>query len=156
MSVDIGASRERIWPWLIEGEKAKRWVSWLVEVRPVGPAGDSKTNPVGRTEIWVMKDENNGGKFMEVTGTCTEYAEPDRLSAALSSPGSFEGVQSYRLVDLGGGRTRLEVNGSYRFSEWFARLLEPLIMPQARKKLEGDLARLKSEVESTGPSAAAR
>ena len=58
VSTDINASPERIWPWLDDGEHAKQWVTWLVEVRS-DPA--AKQKPVGAKEVWVMRDENNGG-----------------------------------------------------------------------------------------------
>jgi uncharacterized protein YndB with AHSA1/START domain len=139
-SVEINASPEQVWPWLHEHDKVKQWVSWLVEVRPVGPV----TSPVGSKEVWVMRDENNGGKLMEITGTCTEYVPHTRLGVAVSTPGMFDGNQAYRLIPLDGSRTRLEVTGHYTFHMWWAKLLEPLITPSAKKKLDGDLARLQT------------
>ncbi len=142
--IELNAPPEQVWSWLNEPEKLKQWVSWLVEVR----AADPNRRGVGEKRVWVMRDENNGGQLMEIEGTCSEYAPPSRLSVALSSPGAFEGGQSYRLADLGSGRSRLEIESNYRFGMWFARLMEPLITPMAKKKMVGDLARLKSLVET--------
>jgi uncharacterized protein YndB with AHSA1/START domain len=142
-SAEFNASAEQIWPWLSEGDKAKQWVSWLVEVRPLTPAASG----VGSKEVWVMHDANNGGQPMEIESACTEYEPPTRLSVRLSSSGSFDGHQTYRLVNLDNGRARLDIDGQYHFSQWFAALMEPVVTPAAEKKLVGDVARLKSLIE---------
>ncbi len=151
-SAEFNASPEEIWPWLSEGDKAKQWVSWLVEVR----SGASTRSAVGSKEVWVMRDENNGGQLVEIEGTCTEYERPSRLGVRLSSSGMFDGQQNYRLTNLGNGRTRLDIEGQYHFSQWFAALMAPLIIPAAEKKLAGDVARLKSLIERGANNGAAR
>jgi hypothetical protein len=40
------------------------------------------------------------------------------------------------------------MRGLFQFSQWFANLMEPVITPQAEKKMAADLARLKALVES--------
>lgn len=139
-SIEINGSPEQVWPWINESDKLTQWVSWLVEVR--GP--DGKTAGVGAKRVLVMKDENNGGMLMEIQGATTEYAPPRRLTLQLSTPGAFDGLESYELSDLGNGRTRVDIDGRYRYTQWFASFMEPLITPAAKKKLDGDLARLKS------------
>ena len=81
-------------------------------------------------------DENNGRALMEIQSTCSEYAPPSLLTVQLSVSGMFEGRQSYRLTDLGNSRTRMEVDTTYTFGQWFAALMEPLITPAAEKKAE--------------------
>jgi uncharacterized protein YndB with AHSA1/START domain len=140
VTTEINATPERLWPWLDEGDRAKQWVHGLTEVRRKSSSAD----PVGTTEVWVMRDDSN--KPLEVTGTCTEYVKPSRLSVHLSAPGSFDGDQTYQLTDLGGGRTRLEMTGRFRYATWFARLMEPFITPSAQRQMEQDIARLKELV----------
>jgi len=36
-SIEIAASPQQLFPWLVEGDKLKQWVSWLVEVRVPDP-----------------------------------------------------------------------------------------------------------------------
>ena len=141
-SVEIDATPEQIWPWLNEPDKLKQWVSWLVDVR----GWDPRSSSVGMKRVWVMKDENNGGMLMEIEGACTEYSPPRRLALQLSAGGAFDGQQSYQLSDLGNGRTRVDIDSSYRFAQWFANFMEPLVTPAAQKKMDGDIARLKSAV----------
>jgi hypothetical protein len=101
-----------------------------------------------------MKDANSGDMPMTIDSVCTRNEAPIYKEVALSTPGAFDGRQSYRLTDLGNNRTRLEIDGRFHYSMWFAQLMEPLITPEARKKMDGDLAHLKSLVESTPTSAA--
>ena len=150
-SIEVNTSAEQLWPWLTEPEKVKQWVSWMVEIRPEG----SLPYGLGAKEVWVMRDENNGGQLMEITGTITEYSPPRRLTIALSAPAGFDGDQSYDVTSAGNGRSRLDVQGSYRFHVFLARLMEPVIMPSAKKKLMGDLARLKTLAEAPQISGAA-
>jgi uncharacterized protein YndB with AHSA1/START domain len=149
-SADINASPAQVWQWLEEPGKLKQWISWLVEVRtPNGPVAAG----VGAKRVLVMKDENNGGMLMEVVGVYTAYQPPTEMDLAMSTPGAFEGTETYRLRDLGNGRTHFEVAGQFRYTMWMAQLFEPLITPAAQKKMDGDVSRLKSLVEG-GASAA--
>jgi len=142
-SAEISASPAQLWSWIDDGQRLKQWVSWMVEARAWDkPAG------VGARRVLVMRDENNGGAIMEIEGTCTEYSPPSRLTMLLAVKDAFDGQQLYRLTDLGNGRTRLDVESRYHLTNPLARLMEPLVTPQAEKKLVGDVARLKSMVES--------
>lgn len=142
-TVEIQTTPDRLFPWLEDGEHAKKWVSWLVETKPAGGA----RNGVGSKEIWVMKDPNMANQLIPIEGTCTEYNPPSRLAVRLASE-AFTGDQSYTLTNLGSNKTRLDVDSSYTFPGWFPRLMMPLIMPAAKQKMEGDLAKLKSLVEA--------
>ncbi|MBC7926796.1 MAG: SRPBCC family protein [Bryobacteraceae bacterium] len=136
-SIEIAATPERLWPWLSDGDKALKWVSWLVEVRPV-----SKDK-----EIWVMEDKNNGGQKMEIEGTLVKSDFPRSMTVHLKAEGGFEGDQTYELTSLGENRTKLVVTSQFRYLQAFARLMEPVITPSASKKLQEDLDKLKSAVE---------
>jgi polyketide cyclase/dehydrase/lipid transport protein len=88
-----------------------------------------------------------GNPPVEVTGICTEYTKPSRLSVSLSAPGEFDGDQTYQLIEIADGKTRLQVTGHFRYAGWFARLTEPLITRVAKNSLAADLAKLKSLME---------
>src|SRR5262249_49916754 len=141
-----------IWPWLANGAKQQRWVSWMVEVRGPSP---NFSRP-GDKRVLVMKDENNGSTLMEIEATCADFVSPDWLHVRLASQGMFSGSQDYRLTPLGNGRTRLEIQGKYEYSMWMARLMEPLVTPAAQAKMVKDLATLKSLVESSHAETATR
>jgi uncharacterized protein YndB with AHSA1/START domain len=138
-SVEIARSPEAVWPWLTDPAKLRTWVGWVVEIRNVS------TND----EIWVMEDRNNGNARMEIHASTMALDPPRRIVEHLSVPQSFQGNQEYRLTNLGGGRTRLEVEGHWHYDQWLFSLMEPLVTPEARKKLVEDLERLKSLIESS-------
>ncbi len=142
VSTEINASAEQLWPWLNDTDKLKQWITWLVDIRQ-----DQSPTGVGTKQVWVMRDANNGGQLMEMEGTFTEYQPPSRESVHIYSAGMFDGQQSYSVQDLGAGRARLDIDGRYQYSQWFAALMEPLITPAADKKLRDDMARLKALVE---------
>jgi uncharacterized protein YndB with AHSA1/START domain len=142
VSTEIAATPHDVWSWIDNGDKLKQWVSWLVDVKQSQPRAQ------GSTQTWVMKDENNGGELMTIQGRCTEYVPDSRLAVTLAVPHMFDGSQAYRLTDLGNGKTRLDIDGNYRFTEWFANLMSPLVMQAARTKMVGDLAHLKSFAET--------
>jgi hypothetical protein len=142
VSTEINASARQLWPWLNDQDKLKQWITWLVEIRQ-----DQPNTKVGTKQVWVMRDANNGGQLIEMEGTFTEYQPPLRESVHISSAGMFDGLQSYNVQDLGTRRARLDIDGRYQYSQWFAALMEPLITPAAEKKLREDMARLKALVE---------
>jgi hypothetical protein len=145
-AIEINASPEHLSAWIDDSDKLKQWVSWLVEVKYPDP---QKTHGAGAKRVLVMKDENNGGMLINIAGTCSEYAPPSRMTIHLSdAEGIFDGDETYQLVDLGGGRTRMEIHGRFHYSQRFANLMEPLITPQAEKKMAMDVAHLKILVES--------
>ncbi|MEW6323611.1 MAG: SRPBCC family protein [Acidobacteriota bacterium] len=141
-TLEINRPPEQVFPWLTEPARLTRWVSWLQDVRDESPG----VTGVGQRARWMM-DDPNMNQIVELVVT-TRRQEPNRLlEASVSSPVGFDGTVTYALVDLG-GRTRLEHSSDYRFHQWFARLMTPVIMPSAEKKLEGDLARLKALIEA--------
>jgi uncharacterized protein YndB with AHSA1/START domain len=142
-SVSIHATPGAVWPWLYEPEKLKSWVSWLkaVESDQEGPPA------VGARAVWVMEDMNNRGAIMRINSN-VEAVEPNRrLALKVSAAEGFDGNAVYTLTDLGGGVTRVECDSRYTFHNAFAKLLTPLIVPSARKKMLADLDRLRVELE---------
>ena len=145
-SIEIRATPQQIWPWISQGDRQKQWVSWLLDVRDSGGAAGG----AGSQHVWVMRDENNGGATMEIPFLYTEYVPPAQLTASTSMAGLLDGRESYRLTDLGNGRTRVDADGRYQYRMWMARLMEPLITSRSEAKMNGDLARLKEMVEKSG------
>ena len=144
-TVEIAAPPEVVWRYLEEPEKLKLWVAWLHEVRrePPGPDG------VVRREVWVMDDPNTQGR-MELAAELVEVTPPRLVHVKVGVPGSFDGWIRYELSALDGGRTRLAYTSHFAYGPWLFRLLEPLVTPQAQKKLVADLAKLKAVAEGAG------
>jgi uncharacterized protein YndB with AHSA1/START domain len=141
-STEINAPPGKVWAFLEDEQNMKKWVSWLTDVQWSGPRG------LGSTLILTMKDENNGGQTMRIESRTTEYVPESRFTVTLNAP-EFDGTQQYRLTDLGNGRTRLDIDGRFHFSQWFANFMTPLVMPAAKSKMDGDLSHLKELVEKS-------
>lgn len=141
-----------VWPWIIEGERLKEWVSWLTEVEDLTPGVEG----VGARRRWVMIDPTMGDRRIEIIGEITDYEPERRSTMSLESPGMFSGWGTYELDDLGGGRTRVEYVSEYTVHSWLGRLLEPLVTSQASAKAADDLARLKERIEAAPAAAGGR
>jgi hypothetical protein len=81
---------------------------------------------------------------MEVESTLVRSDFPRSVTIALKMPDGFSGEQTYTLTEAGNGSTRVAVDARYKFAQAVSRLLEPVISASARKKLEGDLQRLRT------------
>ena len=143
-SIEIARPPEDIWAWLSEPEKLTQWVSWLAEVQV-----DSTTAPegIGHRETWIMDDPRMKEKF-PVPGTITVWDPPVQMGVHVLAPNAFEGDVLYKLTDLGNGRTRLEEDGRFRYLDRFAALMEPMVTPEAMRKMFDDMNRLKVLVEA--------
>lgn len=95
-SVEIAAAPERVWPFLVEPEKVKRWYVTLEDFQYI----DDRRGPGARIHIV----EHAGGPTLRVDFEATQWAE-NRLLALHMVSGS--GVKSYdqrlQLVDTPAG-----------------------------------------------------
>lgn len=141
-AIEINAPPDEVWLWVNEPARLKQWVSWLEEVRE-----DNALSGVGAKRTWVMNDPNMK-QNVEIQAEVTQFDPPRQLGVHLASKIGFTGDATYTLTDLGDGKTRLEAQGKFRYNHWFARLMEPVVTPQARKKQRADLETLKRKAES--------
>jgi carbon monoxide dehydrogenase subunit G len=141
-----------VWRWVTEPGRLQRWVSWVSEAKQ-----DSLTpDDVGSRQTWLLDDPNLRERI-RVVGTVTEQDAPRLRRVHVRTPGMFTGEYTYALEAVAGG-THLTQSARFRYDVWIARLMEPLVTPQARRKLAGDQLRLKqlAESEATAPDSAAR
>lgn len=148
-AVEIARTPEQIWPWLTQEAKVKKWVSWLVEIREDTPG----VNGVGARETWIM-DDPTMKKRMEIPSLVTAYDPPRSVTVHIAAHGMFEGDVSYHLTPIKGG-TQLEQVGQWHYDDAFARLMVPLITPQANAKGKADFEKLKALIEADTTTAAA-
>jgi uncharacterized protein YndB with AHSA1/START domain len=146
-SAEIKAPREQVWLWIEEPDKFKQWVGWVVDIQTI-----NSVKGVGHRDIVIM-NEPGSQERVRIESTWTEYAPPDRFAASAVFPGLFTGSQSYKLTDLGQGRSRLEITSRIHYTSPLIRLFEPLATPSSTRKIESDLARLKTLAEAESNSA---
>lgn len=141
-SIEIAQPPEVVWTWVTEPARVKQWVSWLVEIRNDTPGVEG----VGSRETWIMDDPNMKQR-MEIPAVVTATDKPRSVSAHVGVTGMFEGDATYTLVPTATG-TRLESDSRWRYTEPFARLMEPLVTQQAIAKERADFAHLKALAEA--------
>ncbi len=147
-TVVVDRPPSEVWPWIVEADRLLEWVGWLVEVEVLTPGVEG----VGSRVRWVMIDPTLNNRRVEIEGEVMEW-EPGRLSTmSLDSPGMFTGEGRYELVEVEGGRTRVEYESRFRMGAPVGRLLEPVVTPQAARKAADDLARLKERIEAGSES----
>jgi carbon monoxide dehydrogenase subunit G len=143
-SVEIARPRAQVWRWLSEEDKLKQWVGWLaaIESDSTSPAG------VGHREVWVMDDPHMDKKNgpMRLPTTMTGWDPPNSMAGHVGVAGVFDGEFTYKVDDLG-DRTRVTSVSDWRYHgiSW---LLEPLVTPEANKKMTTDFGTLKAKVEA--------
>ena len=146
-SVEVARPPQRVWAWMCEPDKVTRWVGWLkgIEADRSTPA-----EGVGHRETWVM-DDPNSKTGMRIPAEFTAWDPPHSMSGRIRMPETFDGEFTYTLEDLG-GRTRVTQVSDWRYHgiSW---LLEPLVTPEAQKKMVQDITRLKTLAEAE-PAAA--
>ena len=143
-SIEIERPPEEIWPWITEPKALTQWVGWLSEVRP---DSTSPREGIGHRETWVMDDPRMKQKML-VPGTITLWEPPEQMGVHVEVPSSFDGDVLYKLTDLGNGHTRVEQDGRFHYDSRLVSLLEPLLTPDAMRKVFDDMKRLKSRVEA--------
>jgi uncharacterized protein YndB with AHSA1/START domain len=143
-SIDIERSPDEVFAWMIEPDKLTQWVGWLSEVR------SDSTSPregIGHRETWVMDDPRMKQKVL-VPGTITLWEPPNQMGVHVEAPHLFDGDVLYRLTDLGNGRTRVEQDARFHYVDRLAALMEPMVTPDAMRKMVDDMHRLKIKIEA--------
>lgn len=143
-SIEIARPVDMVWPWMTDPVRLTQWVSWLESVEP---DSTSPAEGIGHRETWVMNDPRLKEK-LRVPGTITLWEPPRQMGVHVELPGMFAGDVLYTLTDLGNGRTRVEQDGRFRYESQVAKLMEPMVTPDAMRKLVADLNRLRQGVEA--------
>ena len=142
-TVEINRPAWQVWRCITEDELLKKWVSGLVEIQSSTPG---KPGVGTKLRLAVIYE----GQRTEMELTLTSYEPNKWMGFAMKSLGDpsngFTENGEYALVERD-GRTRLTLSAQSQYYGFLPRLCEPLITPAAQKKLEGDLARLKTLVE---------
>lgn len=144
-AIDISRPAAEVWPWITEPAKQKQWVSLLTEVRTLTP----ETARMGSRAVWIMIDPGMNNQRIEIDSEVTGVVPNERLDLRIRSRGMFSGHATYTLTPLPGGGTHLLNAGTYHYDQWLSRLVEPLVRPEVRRKMEADMLRLKLLAEGT-------
>jgi uncharacterized protein YndB with AHSA1/START domain len=137
-TVTISRPASEVYPWLVEQDKLRKWVDGLVEVTDFNPG--LKLGARSR-QVLRLRGETTA---LDVELTAVE--PPKLLTANVTGDGFTESIR-YELTEEGQG-TRVDFSGTARYRNAFLQMMEPLVTPEAQKKVEADLLRLKGTLES--------
>jgi uncharacterized protein YndB with AHSA1/START domain len=142
----IARPAPEVFRWLAEDDRVKKWIEGLEEVREVSkPAGGGE---VGK-KFWLVEYYN--GQRVEMEMVITKFEKDHALSVLISSMGDpnngFSETGDYTLSEED-GKTRLRFEVQTKYNGFVLRMLEPLITPKAKEKLEEDFRRLKALAEA--------
>lgn len=140
--IEVDRPASEVWTWITEPGQLVQWVSWLKEVRTVTPG----TPGVGHQTVWVM-DDPNMKQILEIPGTVTTWDPPRTLGLHIDMKGFGSGDYTYTLAETN-GKTRLEQTGTFEYTNALWSLMSPIVMPEAKRKLNADLAKLKQVAEA--------
>lgn len=136
--ITINRPPEEVFAWLDDSERAQQWITGLVEIQPITEGG----NRVGAKARHTYTE--NGRTFTMEEETL--IYEPNKQFKIQGKTDVFDMTADYRLTPSGTG-TLLQFEETLRFSNFIMRLLSPLMMRGANKRVDQELQRLKSLVE---------
>jgi uncharacterized protein YndB with AHSA1/START domain len=157
--VEIDRPATQVFRWITTEELLKKWIDGLKELRPESTPADG--SEVGRKFRIV---EVYKGERIEMKMEVVRFERDRNLTIRVASVGDlnngFVETAEYRLTEAD-GKTRVRIDARTDYYGHIPRLFEPLITRDARKKLRGDLNRLKTLVEAepsikTGETATAK
>jgi hypothetical protein len=134
---EIAAAPDDVFPWLIEGERLLRWVGGLVE--------HEYQTPIRVRQV--LEPPLPGTGPVEVRLDVYLLHVPWRLEARMTGPGGLAADIAYVLEELEDGGTRVTGLVRSRLRPSATGLLGPVVVAGVRRRLRGDLARLKELVE---------
>ena len=135
----------QVFLWIQDDDRVKRWIGGLTEIRQVSapPSGE-----VGK-KFHLVAFYN--GQRVPMDMTITKFEKDRALSAVVSSfddrGNGFTETADYTLSEEN-GKTLLRFDVHTTYTGFILRLLEPMITPQAKKKLDEDFRRLKTLAEA--------
>jgi len=143
-TIDINRPPAQVWRYLTNDDLVKKWVSGLTEIRHLTPGVEGVGN---RFEMTVVMDGERTDMEMEITAFVPNRQIGFKVKSIGHPSMGFTETGEYAIVEQD-HNTLLTLTGRSKYYPFWLQLMEPLVTPMAQKKLEGDLARLKSLVEA--------
>jgi len=143
-SVEINRPAAQVWRYLTNDDLTMKWVSGLTEMRHITPGVSGPGEKLRLRETY-------GNETVEMEMTMGRIEAPRLMEftlEALGDPSNGFTEKAQYVLEEKDGKTKVTLSAQTEYHGLFIRLMEPLITPQADKKLAEDLARLKALVES--------
>lgn len=143
-TVSIARSPADAFPWLLEADRVARWMSGLQVYEPLEP-GPLRVGSRIRQELSVS------GQLLRFELEVTELDAP-RWAVLRFEGSGFRAANEYAVSEEpGGARVGWVVSGAT--TSFKAKLIAPMVQAKLQEKLDGDLARLRTLLESGAAAA---
>ena len=140
-TIAIDRPPSEVFPWLTEPYRLTRWINGLESSTPI--VGNSAVRGAKSREVILV----SGNRYTMIT-EITDVKRDTLLSVNITSePKGYTVNAIYQLAATATGTT-LHYTGQADYEGVFARMMEPIVTPQAQKIVEGDMNRLKQLIES--------
>jgi len=133
-TVDVAATPEAVFPWLLDTDKVPRWQSGVQRYEPAqaGPLA------VGSR---IHEDLSVSGYGLQLELEVIRLDPPQRAELRFEGSG-FRAVNQYSVAPAAGGsRVTWAIEGDA--TSFKARLIVPMVQSKLQEKLDGDLRRLR-------------
>lgn len=148
--VEIRTTPDQVFPYLVEVEKQKRWISGLVELRPQDQNGsDRQVQLLVIGAAWVEVIEREGQR-VEI-GKEIMRLEKNQLVQISMHSSSFDGVSHLDLSPTASG-TKVTQNLTITY-KGLQRFLIPFRRSDLQRQMESEMDRLKKAVEESAAPA---
>jgi carbon monoxide dehydrogenase subunit G len=138
-TVEVAASPDTVFPWLLEEEKVRRWQSGLERYER---ADDGPLRPGSRIHENLSISGYSLALELEVVAL-----DPPRTADLRFEGSGFKARSEYRIAPAGGGaRVTWAIEGDA--TSFKGRLISSMVQAKLQEKLDGDLARLRSLLAS--------
>jgi carbon monoxide dehydrogenase subunit G len=137
-TVSVDRPPAEVFPWLLDADKVRRWMTGLVAYEPLEP-GSLRVGSRIRQELLVS------GQQLRFELNVAELDAPRRAVLRFDGSG-FKAANEYAVAEAGSGsRVTWVISGDT--TSFKAKLIAPMVQATLQAKLETDLARLRAVLE---------
>jgi carbon monoxide dehydrogenase subunit G len=134
-SVAVDKPPAEVFPWLLEADKAPRWMTGLLVYEPLDP-------PPLRTGSRIREELSVSGHQLRFEMRVAELDAPRRAVLRFEGSG-FKAANEFSVAESGSGsRVTWVISGDA--TSFKAKLLVPMVQAKLQEKLETDLGRLRT------------
>ena len=143
--VTIDRPAPMVFRWITTDDLLRRWISDLVKLERMGPAGPAQPSNVYRIDEFIAK--RRVVFEVKVIRTIPNQELELAVKSAAGSTDSYTGTAHFKLFP-NGDYTKVEFTSQTDFQSLGDQLIEPILTYATQKKMQEDLTRLKLMMEA--------
>ena len=143
--VTIDRPAPMVFRWITTDDLLRRWISDLVKLERMGPAGPAQPSNVYRIDEFIAK--RRVVFEVKVIRTIPNQELELAVKSVVGSTDSFTGTAHFKLFP-NGDYTKVEFTSQTDFQSLGGQIIEPILTYATQKKMQEDLTRLKLMMEA--------